>query len=204
MPVCPQCGAETQQGNVFCAQCGTRLSSLPAKPHAYVPPAGDEQPRRRSHIALNLAVSISAGLVVCGLLISYLSVRNLETESRSVVIRAPTMTTLEVRSRAAKNASYESLARNTEIYVGRAIYYRGKVIQVVEGASSLHIFYESKSSDEYDIWDHTIWVNHQGRRVLDDDIVRVWGIVKGRRTYKSVLGGQITIPEIDAAALEIE
>jgi len=53
-------------------------------------------------------------------------------------------------------------------------------------------------------WDDTVWVNYEGLRVLEDDIVHIWGRVKGRREYTALLGQQIVIPEITAVILEIE
>ena len=56
-------------------------------------------------------------------------------------------------------------------------------------------------------WDDTILVRRKGEnknpRVLDEDIIRVYGIVKGRTSYISVLGAKITLPEVEAKYIEI-
>ena len=52
-------------------------------------------------------------------------------------------------------------------------------------------------------WDDTVWVNYSGSRVLEDDIIQVWGTVDGRRTYETVLGASVTIPELTSLVLEI-
>ena len=48
-------------------------------------------------------------------------------------------------------------------------------------------------------WDDTIYVHYSGSRLLEDDIIEFIGTVKGLITYESVLGGNITIPEVAGA-----
>jgi len=52
-------------------------------------------------------------------------------------------------------------------------------------------------------WEDTVWGNYHGKRYLEDDIVNVWGRVKGLRTYTAVLGQEITVPEIDVLHMEL-
>ena len=60
---------------------------------------------------------------------------------------------------------------------------------------------------QYDIYKDTIWVNYSykegEKRILEKDVINLWGQVKGRKTYSAVLGTQITIPEIDSRFTEI-
>ena len=49
-----------------------------------------------------------------------------------------------------------------------------------------------------------IWVNAtEGTRVLEKDIVRFWGVVRGERTYTAIFGNRVRIPEVDAVAVEV-
>lgn len=48
-----------------------------------------------------------------------------------------------------------------------------------------------------------IWVNYKGKRLLEGDIIDVWGKVKGLKTYTAVLGNRITIPELDSLHTEL-
>ena len=52
-------------------------------------------------------------------------------------------------------------------------------------------------------YEDIIWVNYRGSRLIEDDIVDIWGYVKGLKTYTAVLGNEITIPELDAFHLKI-
>ena len=40
-------------------------------------------------------------------------------------------------------------------------------------------------------------------RILEDDIITVWGQLNGTYTYKAVNGSQITIPLLEAIAWEL-
>ncbi len=130
-------------------------------------------------------------------------VRATPTEGTAKPAKTSTPTIDQIKA-LAKNVLYNELARNTEDYVGDIIYYRGQVIQVQEVRDRRVVLRVNVTEGSYGIWKDTVWVNYEGPRVLEDDIVHIWGKVKGRRTYIAVLGNQVTIPEIDAVVLEIE
>lgn len=115
----------------------------------------------------------------------------------------PTPTNEQLKA-LAKNVPYDSLARNTEKYVGELVYYKGQVVQVMEMGGLKVVLRVNVTEQPFGLWDDTIWVNYEGPRVLEDDIVHIWGEVVGRRTYTAVLGNEITIPEITAVILELE
>lgn len=50
------------------------------------------------------------------------------------------------------------------------------------------------------------WPNYTTRdlKILEDDIVIIYGTYEGLKTYTSVLGGEITIPHINAEIIEVE
>ena len=59
------------------------------------------------------------------------------------------------------------------------------------------------------MWDDTIYDDYKRKddnesRVLDDDIVTVYGEIKGIKDYRAVLGNQISIPHIEAAYIDIQ
>ncbi len=110
----------------------------------------------------------------------------------------------DIKRTARTDVSYDSLARNTESFVGQTVYYRGQVDQVVEAQGLRVVLRISVTEDKYGIWNDIVWVNYEGPRVLEDDIVNLWGRVKGRREYTSILNKPVVIPEIDALILEVE
>lgn len=100
---------------------------------------------------------------------------------------------------------HKELARNTEKYIGKRVVYKGEVIQVLEEWNTTTMRVNVTYKEFY--WDDTILVTKKGEnknpRVLEEDIIRVYGIVKGRTSYISILGAKITIPEIEAKYIEI-
>ncbi|MCH7969981.1 MAG: hypothetical protein IH960_02920 [Chloroflexi bacterium] len=52
-------------------------------------------------------------------------------------------------------------------------------------------------------WSDPVYVYYVGVRILEDDFVQFVGTVNGTITYKSVFGGEITIPELRVGQLKI-
>lgn len=102
--------------------------------------------------------------------------------------------------------SYDDLARETEKYVGTKVHLTGEVVQVIEEGANM-IYRINVTKTEFGFYEDTIWVNYSlkpgEKRILENDIVELWGEVKGRRTYTAVLGQKITIPEINARHIEV-
>jgi hypothetical protein len=103
----------------------------------------------------------------------------------------------------ALNVSYDNLMRYTENYKEKIVYYRGEVEQVVGSSGDDYVLRVAVTPGEYRIWTDIIWVNYHGSRVLEKDIVELFGKVKGMKTYESILGSSITIPEIDVIYLNV-
>lgn len=93
--------------------------------------------------------------------------------------------------------SYDSLARNTEDWVGKYVHLTGKVVQVIEGAWGDMDLRMNIVKGDYGIWTGTIYVHcHNCKRVLEDDILTFNALVEGRMTYRTVLGASVTVPEV--------
>ena len=126
------------------------------------------------------------------------------TSERSVSAASPIPTTFEELKEQADRVTYEELYRNNETYQGNLVYLRGEVIQVVaDGNSNRYVLRVAITQSSYG-YDDPVLVRYTGPiRLLEDDIVEIVGNVKGLHTYESVLGGQITVPEITNARLQI-
>ena len=104
----------------------------------------------------------------------------------------------------ATEVAYDDLFRNNESYVGDVVYFHGKVIQVYEQLFGGYMWLVATERNEYFgyIGDN-LWVNYDGPRFLEGDIIDLCGKVKGLRTYSSIFGQQVTIPEIDALGVSL-
>ncbi|MDR2976870.1 MAG: hypothetical protein LBV19_06115 [Streptococcaceae bacterium] len=94
---------------------------------------------------------------------------------------------------------YDEMARNADNHAGEKIQFSGSVIQVMDlddGGAALRV---STSEDGYeDIYyvevDSSYWSTN---RLLEDDLVTIYGTVYGLYSYDSTMGGKITVPAVN-------
>ncbi len=91
--------------------------------------------------------------------------------------------------------TYDQLARNPDDYMGKKVKFYGKVVQVIEDDTTIQI--RLAVDDNYD----TILLGEYSSsivssRVLEDDYITIYGMSVGTISYKSTLGGTITIPGV--------
>lgn len=108
--------------------------------------------------------------------------------------------------------SFRDLARNPNKHKGEKLKFTGQVIQVQESDS---IFGDTTqvdlrinvTKDEYGLWNDTILATvelpEDADKILEDDIITIWGECEGDYTYESVLGSNITLPLINVEYFEI-
>lgn len=91
--------------------------------------------------------------------------------------------------------TYDNLARTPDEYKGQKVKFTGKVIQVIEGTSENTLRIELDND-----YNKVIIVGYKpsiaSKRVLENDSVTIKGTSIGIYTYKSTLGGNISIPGI--------
>lgn len=91
--------------------------------------------------------------------------------------------------------TYDQLARTPDDYKGKKVKFSGKVIQVIEGDGRVNI--RLAVNDDYDT---VLFCEYESgivsSRVLDDDHITIYGTSYGLYSYKSTMGGTITIPAV--------
>lgn len=96
---------------------------------------------------------------------------------------------------------YRTMARNPDKYKGGYYSATGEVIQVMEIDGGVFIRM-NVTQDEYGYWSDTIAATVEipkgGDRILEDDIITIYGKCYGLYTYETVLGSEMSIPRIDA------
>lgn len=103
--------------------------------------------------------------------------------------------------------SYVDIARNPNEYVGQKAVFSGKVIQVQESGKRV-VLRVNVTKGEYGIWDDTVYVDYQRKddnesRVLEEDIITMYGEIKGIKDYTAIFGNQISIPHLKVEYIEI-
>ena len=94
--------------------------------------------------------------------------------------------------------TYDQVARNPDDYLGEKINFTGRVLQVMESGSKVQLRLGVDGN-----YDNVILVEANtsalnGSRVLEDDLVTAAGYSDGIMSYKSTMGGKISIPSMDA------
>lgn len=97
--------------------------------------------------------------------------------------------------------TYDQIARNPNDYKDKKMQFTGKVIQVIEDDDQTEIrLAVDGNSDNIILVDYDNNILN-GSRVLEDDLVTVSGKSVGTISYKSTMGGKITIPGMSATIL---
>lgn len=109
--------------------------------------------------------------------------------------------------------NYEEIFRHSENYEGSSINIKGEVIQVLydsnnkpsdlrvnTGFCDYGIYFDGEyCEDTY----YLTFENYEGERILEGDIVEVYGVYDGLYSYEAVLGNIITIPKIKGLYVDI-
>jgi RNA polymerase subunit RPABC4/transcription elongation factor Spt4 len=101
--------------------------------------------------------------------------------------------------------SYEEIARNPNAYKEKPSLFTGKVVQVLENGRNITLRL-NVTKGQY-MWSDTIWVdyirsNEDESRILNDDVIKVYGNLNGIKSYKATLGNTINIPWLIAYYIE--
>ena len=101
---------------------------------------------------------------------------------------------------------YKDIFRNPENYEYKRAKITGEIIQVMED----ELFYEIRlnvTKNSYGWYEDTmfayVYKDITDGRLLEDDIVTIYGELTGLITYKSIYGADITIPSIKAYYVEL-
>ena len=100
-----------------------------------------------------------------------------------------------------KSVSYSDIARDSNGLKGQYFKFTGEVIQVLDGTYRMNV-----TVNDYGFYSDTIMFIYDtgsGDRILEKDIVTIWGTSQGLLTYTSVLGADITVPSISARYVTI-
>ena len=105
-----------------------------------------------------------------------------------------------------KHIAYKELARNPDKYLSTNVIFTGEVIQVQESGKLVNLRVNvTKNTYGYE---DTVMIQYDksiiSGRVLDDDIVTFSGMSMGLLTYKTVMGSEMTIPQILATSVTVK
>lgn len=206
---CPVCHQPVVYGVGFCGNCRTPLN-WPTQ-QVQPPPAYQQQGTSYQHAQMepekkkkNVWLIGCLGLIGAVILVGGIAFA-VDTLSKGAPssTQSATMSVAEIKN-GAITISYDDLMRNNKQYVGKIAYYRGGIVQVSESYGDKYVLRIATKKGEYlGYIEDVIWVNYQGTRLLEDDIVDMWGKVMGLKSYTALLGNTVTIPELNSLHLEL-
>ena len=105
-----------------------------------------------------------------------------------------------------KTYEYKNIARDPHLYQGKMARFTGKVIQVMESGNSV-VLRVNVTKSTYGYKD-TVFVTYtkkssQESRILEDDIVTLYGTLEGLKSYETIFGATVTIPAMEAKYIDI-
>lgn len=107
-----------------------------------------------------------------------------------------------------ESISYNELARNPNSYIDKDIVIYGQILQVQEDGDDLTLRVGTKDSGYGSYYDDVVMIAYTyspgESRLLEDDMVYVYGPYYGTYTYESVMGNDITVPAIVAKYIDLE
>lgn len=100
--------------------------------------------------------------------------------------------------------SYAELDKAAERYKDMPFYLNGKVLQATEENGTTILRVEMLSTHESDYGtDRTILVYYPDiTEAVEGDMVEIYGIILGKKSYTNGMGAQVTLPAVAAASIE--
>lgn len=133
-------------------------------------------------------------------------------DNNSVETTQTEMSEMDYKS-SCKTIDYKTLARNPNKYKGDHFKITGEVEQVIEEDNVLdnntqYTVRLNMTKNDLDYWDDTILLNveipQDEDRILEDDIITVYGTCQGKYTYTGLLKSSVTVPLIDVKYFNIK
>jgi hypothetical protein len=221
--LCPICKTPNPNNVDYCVKCGhwmldtiTKAKPISKKEFEKLFSAGSSSKKVKVASWIILIIFIAFYIIsspeikvilslLLGVIVLFISATFLPSANKTI----SSQESINIEEYKAKSTLifYEDLARQTEKYVGKKAKFTGQVIQVQEIYGNQIILRVNVTKGDYDIYKDTIWINYRYQegesRVLENDIINVWGEIKGRKSYLTILGNKITIPELDGMVIEL-
>ena len=192
---CNFCGAEIPEGNTFCGKCGKSNQAVPTKKKSSV--------GKLVAVLISLVVIFFFVIPVIGATLKDMNRGNNSSTSYTTTAAniAPVATSKEDYLAQCESVDYETLARTPENYNGKCLVYNGEIVQIIYAntgsiatlriavSTTDDISYSNMILAEYDM-------SSSSERLLEGDLVTIYGNCEGAKSYETVLGAKVTLPYI--------
>lgn len=105
--------------------------------------------------------------------------------------------------------TFEQMARNPDNFKGTNVKLTGEVVQVIEGSYSNSLRVNITKKGTYSTYyTDTIYVSYIPKadedKILEDDIITIYGTAQGDYSYTSTMGASITLPYVTAKYIVLQ
>ena len=97
--------------------------------------------------------------------------------------------------------TFDNLARNPNNYIGSLVMFSGTVLQVNELTGEIQLRFAINGDSNQVVYVYFV-DSLVSERILDNDILTVYGEGKGLHTYTTILGASVTLPLISANIID--
>ena len=102
----------------------------------------------------------------------------------------------------ATTIDYDQLAKNPNRYKGTKVVMQGQIFQIQEDGGQTWMLL-AVTNEGYDFWDDNVWVEYDGTiEGAEEDIITVYGVVRGEQSYETQIGGETFVPKVEARYIE--
>ena len=103
--------------------------------------------------------------------------------------------------------TYDNLARNPDDYQGKKVKFTGQVLQVFELTDEIQVRLATKDSGWGTYYEDVVYLYFRSAlissRILEDDVITVYGTAQGLHSYTTVMGATVTLPLIQVDKIEM-
>lgn len=200
MKFCQKCGTQHEDTAVNCTNCGASFEAQVAAP-AEKP----KKKKKKGRVFLIILLVLVVGFFA--LMLGGDDTPLIAVNENGDVVQGETVISQADFKKSCVEIAYEELARNPENYKGQNLKFKGEVIQCEQSYGTSYYARVNVTVDEYGYYDDTIYVDFEipegADKILEDDIVELYGVCQGAESYTSIFGEQITIPSLDALYVEL-
>ncbi|MBS5928940.1 MAG: hypothetical protein KIC45_01090 [Enterococcus durans] len=98
--------------------------------------------------------------------------------------------------------TYDTLARTPDEHIGNKVTLSGEIVQVIEGDDASQ--YRMAVDQDYDkMVLIEVPTDQLSSRILENDLITIYGVSQGTVNYESTIGGTITVPAITVDKFEV-
>lgn len=98
--------------------------------------------------------------------------------------------------------TYDALARTPDEHIGNKVTLSGEIVQVIEGDDASQ--YRMAVDQDYDkLVLIEVPTDQLSSRILENDLITIYGVSQGTVDYESTIGGTITVPAITVDKFEV-